>query len=404
MGSSRRVAWLLFAVAWGTNHFVPLLIVYRARLALSPVELAVLFGVYAVGLVPGLLLGGPQSDRLGRRAIVLPASIVALVGTCILAAGEMGFGVLLAGRFVVGLGAGATFSAGTAWVQDLAGGAAAGTGSRRAAVALSSGFGGGPLMTGVLAQWLPWPMQLPYAVHAAVLVTSIAGAGLSSAGERGVATRAPGSPGSTERRLESRDAIARPSDGRLPAGFVAVAAFAPWVFVLPSVSSAVLPALVRPKLGSFAVAFAGLVTGATLLTSVFVQPTLRSWRPSNANTFGFAMGVVGLFVAIVAAATVSPLAVVVAALFLGAGYGGCLIAGLRFIETRSTPATRGRLTGIFYTMTYLGFAWPLVLAAIARRVGDVAGLTFTWSLCLAMLVWSAWLSRTAAEAQDRRGG
>src|ERR1019366_8481112 len=170
MSSSRRVAWLLFAVAWGANHFVPLLLEYRAHLALSSVELAILFGVYAVGLVPGLLLGGPLSDRRGRRAVVLPASVVALPGTCLLAGGQVGFGVLLAGRFVVGLGAGATFTAGTAWLQDLAGGEAAGTGPRRAAVALSSGFGGGPLLTGVLAQWLPWPMQLPYAVHAAVLL------------------------------------------------------------------------------------------------------------------------------------------------------------------------------------------------------------------------------------------
>jgi len=56
MVSSRRVAWLLFAVAWGTNHFVPLLLVYRARLALSSLELAVLFGVYAIGDPVELLL------------------------------------------------------------------------------------------------------------------------------------------------------------------------------------------------------------------------------------------------------------------------------------------------------------------------------------------------------------
>jgi hypothetical protein len=227
-------------------------------------------------------------------------------------------------------------------------------------------------------------------------VTSIAAVGLSPSGERGVAARAPDNPGLDERSLEARLARAAPSEARLPAGFVAVAAFAPWVFILASVSSAVLPALVRPKLGSFAVAFAGVVTGVTLLTSVVVQPMLRSWRPPNANTFGFAMGVLGLFAAIVAAATVSPLAVFLAALLLGAGYGGCLIAGLRFIETRSTPATRGRLTGIFYLMTYLGFAWPLLLAAIARRVGDVSGLAFTWALCAGMLAWSVWLARARA--------
>src|ERR1019366_8295072 len=375
MSSSRRVAWLLFAVAWGANHFVPLLLEYRAHLALSSVELAILLGVYAVGLVPGLLLGGPLSDRRGRRAVVLPASVVALAGTCLLAGGQVGFGVLLAGRFVVGLGAGATFTAGTAWLQDLAGGEAAGTGPRRAAVALSSGFGGGPLLTGVLAQWPPWPVALP----------------------------PPSPPAATNPSRAGREA----SQGRrrLPSGFATVAVVAPWVFVLPSVSSAVLPGLVRAKLGAFAVVFAGLVTGSTLLSGVLVQPVLRAWRPPSANTFGLSMGVVGLLCAALAAKTGSPFAVLVAALLLGAGYGGCLIAGLRFIETRGSPETRGRLTGIFYALTYVGFAWPLALAAIARRIGDVPSLLVTWTLCVLVLAWSACSNhKTSKERETGRRG
>lgn len=233
MRSSQRVALLLFAVAWGANHFVPLLLVYRARLELSSVELAVLFGVYAVGLVPGLLLAGPLSNRWGRRRVVLPASVVALGGTCILAWGAQGFPVLLAGRFVVGLGAGATFSAGTAWVQDLAVGTPPGTGARRAAIALSSGFGGGPLVASLLAQWLPWPMVMPFVVHGAVLATSIAAVGLQSTPPAAV-------------RPAGHDTVASAaSAGALPVGFGRVAFVAPWVFVFPSVSSAVIPALVR---------------------------------------------------------------------------------------------------------------------------------------------------------------
>src|SRR4051794_41719277 len=82
-----RVAGLLFTVAWGANHFVPLLLLYRVRLGLSPAALAQMFGIYAVGLVPGLLLGGPLSDRVGRRALVVPASLVALAGPGVLGGG-----------------------------------------------------------------------------------------------------------------------------------------------------------------------------------------------------------------------------------------------------------------------------------------------------------------------------
>jgi predicted MFS family arabinose efflux permease len=369
MRSWRRVALLLFAVAWGTNHFVPLLLVYRADLGLSPVELAVLFGVYAVGLVPGLLLGGPLSDRWGRRAVVLPASVVALAGTCILTGGAAGFAVLLAGRFVVGLGAGATFSAGTAWVQDLAADAPSGTGARRAAISLSCGFGGGPLVTGLLAQWLPRPMLLPYVVHGLVLTASIGAAALDP---RRPPARAH-APGGPRWRLV------------VPPGFARVGLVAPWVFVFPSVSHAVLPALVRARLGSFSVLFAGVVTATTLLPGVLVQPVLRTWRPRDATAFGLASGAAGLLCGAAAASAASPVGVLFAAALLGTGYGGCLIAGLRFVESSTAPETRGGLTGLYYTLTYLGFASPLVLAAVGRRIGDAPSLAGASALAVVTL-------------------
>jgi MFS family permease len=393
MRSWLRVALLLFAVAWGTNHFVPLLLVYRARLALSSVELAVLFGVYAVGLVPGLLLGGPLSDRWGRRRVVLPASIVALVGTLILTCGAAGFEVLLAGRFVVGLGAGATFSAGTAWVQDLAEGAAPGTGARRAAIALSCGFGGGPLVTGILAQWLPAPMFFPYAAHGLVLTSAIAAAAL---GPRALATRT---------QVPSRDGPRRRL--RVPPGFARVAFVAPWVFVFPSVSHAVIPALVRSKLGSFAVVFAGVVTATTLLFGVLVQPVLRTRRPRDASAFGLAAGAAGLLCGAVAARAVSPIGALLSAMLLGAGYGGCLISGLRFVEATTTSETRGGLTGLYYSLTYLGFASPLALAAIAKRIGDVPSLVLAFVLAVVtlggvLIETSARMPVAPSDSPDRR--
>jgi predicted MFS family arabinose efflux permease len=391
MRSWRRVALLLFAVAWGANHFVPLLLVYRARLALSSVELAVLFGVYAVGLVPGLLLGGPLSDRRGRARVVLPASVVELVGSCILACGGEGFAVLLVGRFVVGLGAGATFSAGTAWVADLAVDAPSGTGARRAAVALSSGFGGGPLVASLLAQWLPWPMVLPFVAHAAVLAASIAAVLWQRAPGRASPSEAePGqlaSQGATSGAGDEPPLALPPIDtGRLPAGFAIVAFVAPWVFAFPSISGAVIPTLVRAKIGSLAVVFAGVVTATTLLFGVLVQPVLRKWRPRDASVFGLAAGALGLLCGAAAAREVLPLGALVAAALLGSGYGGCLIAGLRFIETNSTPGARGRLTGLYYAITYLGFASPLALAQIAKRIGDVPSLLVVFSLAVISLV------------------
>ena len=60
-----RIAFAMFAVGWGANQFSPMLIVYRHELRLTAGEVAGLFLVYALTLIPGLLAGGPAG--LARR-------------------------------------------------------------------------------------------------------------------------------------------------------------------------------------------------------------------------------------------------------------------------------------------------------------------------------------------------
>ena len=52
---------------WGANQFTPMLLLYRSQLGLSAAIVEAMFGLYAIGLIPGLLVGGSASDRIGRR-------------------------------------------------------------------------------------------------------------------------------------------------------------------------------------------------------------------------------------------------------------------------------------------------------------------------------------------------
>lgn len=62
-GARVRIAFAIFAAGWGASQFSPMLIVYRHELALGAGAVAGLFLVYTLTLIPGLLLGGPASDR-----------------------------------------------------------------------------------------------------------------------------------------------------------------------------------------------------------------------------------------------------------------------------------------------------------------------------------------------------
>src|SRR6201995_2554613 len=76
-GQAARTDWVragaaLFGAAWGSNQFTPMLLIYHGQLGLSTGTLEALFGVYALGLIPGLLIAGPVSDAWGRRPVVTP--------------------------------------------------------------------------------------------------------------------------------------------------------------------------------------------------------------------------------------------------------------------------------------------------------------------------------------------
>jgi len=121
----------MFTVGYGANQFVPLLAVYRRTLGLSDAQATAVFGVYAVGLVPGLLLTGPASDRYGRRPLMLGFAGLSLLATAVLITGRWGTPGLYAGRLLTGVVSGAVFSVGTAWVKELSDDAPPGAGARR---------------------------------------------------------------------------------------------------------------------------------------------------------------------------------------------------------------------------------------------------------------------------------
>ena len=145
---------VLMATGWAANHFAAVIPVLSDTEGLSTALLDGVFGVYALGLLPGLFAGGAVSDRVGRPRVVLPGALLAAAGTATLLVSHEPGGLLL-GRLVVGLGAGLTFGAGTAWAADLAGT----RGTVLAGVFLTAGFGIGPLVSGLLAQLRAVPAE-----------------------------------------------------------------------------------------------------------------------------------------------------------------------------------------------------------------------------------------------------
>lgn len=385
-----RVAAVLFAVGWGANQFSAMILAYRRHDGLSSAMTEAIFGIYALGLIPALLIGGPAADRWGRARVAWPAAATSVAATVVLVFGAHDVSLLFLGRFLAGVASGAMFAAGTAWVKELSvaphdPGGNEQSGARRAAVALSLGFGLGPVVAGLLAQWGPDPLVLPYVPHLVVMTASLlvlAGAPETVGGpvRRGVA--------SSRRQTRLRD-LAHPRFVRV------VIPFAPWVFAAPAIAFAFLPGAIGDHPHGNTVAFASAVAGATAAIGVLVQP---AGRPLNTRTDGrgpaggLALLVAGLLVGVTATASEDPFLVLVAALLLGGAYGLCLVSGLLEVQRIAHPDDLASLTAVFYAFTYLGFAAPIVLAELAPVASQqflLAGTAGLGALTLLLVVVQA---------------
>lgn len=367
--------------AWGGNHFSPLLLMYREVDRYSAVQVNLFFAFYILGLVPGFLVAGPLSDEHGRKRLVTAALALGVLGSVILGLGGAHATTMCLGRFVSGLSVAVAMVVGTSWIKELSQhDAVAATRARRASLTLTAGFGLGAGVSGALAQWGPAPTLVPYAVQ---IVGSLAAAVPLA---RTPETRT-GETGAKRTLLAD---LRVPVQGRRR--FVRmVLPMAPWVFSAAALAFVVGPALVAGQVGNYRIAFAALAAVVTLACGAAVQPLV----PAISRRTGGRQAVVGLLLAVTATAALavvarvqSPGLALVAAAIFGLAYGVCIVAGLVEVQAMADPHSLAGLTGIYYSLTYLGFALPVVLAELAHRLpypGLLVGVTGIAAVCLAVV-------------------
>jgi MFS family permease len=359
--TATRPAWFpaaaaVFACGWGGNQFTPLLVMYKDA-GYSTFTVDALLGAYVIGLVPGLLLSGRLSNRYGRRPVMLAGTVLSLAASTLIALGPLGVAWIAAGRFATGVAVAVAMAVGSTWIKELSDavpGSAPDLGTRRAALCLTLGLGIGPGAAGVLAQWAPWPMVLPFAVHIGLAAVAL-----------GFALRGRETLGQATARV-------RPVTTRHPRFRRVILPMAPWIFGSCGVAYAIMPQLVDDQLGSWSLAYSTLLTVCAVGAGVGIQPIAkRVDRATSARAVLTGMTVLcaGLALSAVAAAVRSPWLALATALVLGTAYGIAVVSGLLELQRLARPDEIAELTGIYYALAYIGFLLPSLLAALSGVAG-----------------------------------
>jgi predicted MFS family arabinose efflux permease len=382
--TSRRSASMLVAAAFlvtmlGATLPTPLYPLYQQELGFGGLMVTVVFAMYAVGVLAALLVVGRLSDEVGRRAVLLPALGVA-------AASSLAFLVphslaaLFVGRLLSGVSAGAFTGVATAMLIDLAPAEGRARAGLLAAVVNVLGLGLGPVVAGVLADYAPYPLVLPYLLHLALVA-------LSAVALMVVPEPIERRQGPVRLRVQR---LGVPEEVRSTFVRAAVAGFAG--FAVLGFFTAVSPLFLGQVLHETRHLVTGL-TVFTLLGSATVGQVASAKLSERTSLLGgclaLAAGTVVVAVGLVAA--LLPV-VLVGAVVAGLGQGASFRAGLQAVTGAAPADRRSEVSSTFFFVLYVAISIPVIGVGAGAQVFGLVPTAAVFAGVVALLAVGAFVS------------
>lgn len=355
----------LVAMAFSTVP-TPLWPLYQAADGFPTSMVTVAFSAYAVGVLISLFLAGHVSDWVGRRKVLLPGVLLEVLSSALFLAGHE-LGVLIVARVICGLGIGLITATATAQLGELGGGIRH-AGHVATAVNLG-GLGIGPLVSGVLAQYVTGPLTTVYAIFLVLLVLCALSIAL-----------VPETVVATHRRYRPQR-VSVPVAARRQYFTVAAGAFT--AFALFGLFTSLTPKLLAASVGTSSAVVAGAVSCVVFVFGVVSQ--LGSGRLTVERQLSVGVGgLLGGVAVLLAAGVAGSLVLFVVAGALGGVGAGLLFKGAMGSAARlADPAAKGEAAAGIFLAGYLGLTVPIMgLGAAARYVPLTTGLT---AFCLVIL-------------------
>lgn len=356
----------------------PLYPQYQQAFHFGGIVLTLVYAVYVLGNLVALLLLGRLPDQIGRRAVMLPAVGLGAVSALLFVfAGSVAW--LFAARFVSGIATALAAIAATAWITELH--------PRDGTIASASvsssanmiAFASGSLMTGLLAQFAAWPLQLTYVVYLGSLVAMAA-----------LMLRVPETvrdPVRRWERLSLRPRIGVPQEIRAQFLSPAITGFA--TFALGGFYAALIPGLLRESLhqkgpvisGAILFELFGIAAPAILLT---YRMTCRASMLAGLALLPPALGL------LVATQLLGSMPV----LLVGTALGGIAIAlgyrgSLEVINNIAPAERRGEVLASYIVCCYVGVALPVIGVGVLTAFTNSLIAHVTFAIVIAMLAVAA---------------
>jgi MFS family permease len=350
---------MLFA---GSTLVTPLYVMYKQAFGFSQISLTLIYAVYVIGNLCGLLLFGRLSDQIGRRKVATAGMFLMIIAALVLLSAR-GIGALYLGRILSGLAISVGAGTGTAWLAELIDDESKSRATVLATSANFIGLGVAAFIAGVLAEYLPWPLHLPYIVYLLALaaVTTLVL----------MVPETVSQPRPPIRDLSVHPRISVPSEIRTQ--FVAPAVTGFGSLALVGFYAALAPSLLANQLHVTSHAIAGAIF---LELAVFVAGAILATRSLSSRTsmllaLALMLPSVALIVAAQLATSMALLivATAVCAIAAGLGYRG----SLQVTNQIAPPDRRAEIVSTYLICGFAGNALPVIgVGVISTLAGPIA--------------------------------
>jgi predicted MFS family arabinose efflux permease len=369
----------------GSSAPTPLYGVYMAEWGLTPLMVTVIFGIYALAVLVALLVAGRLSDHLGRRPVLLVATLAQAVTMIVFMTSTSVTGLLVA-RVLQGLTTGAALGAIGAGMIDLD----KTRGTVANAVAPPFGTATGAIVAGVLVQFLPFPTHLVYVVFGLVFILQSLGLVFMT---DSIAPR-----GGVLASLKPK--LALPRATREPLLLATPVLIAVWA--LAGFYGALSPLLVKGMLGVNTPLIGGLALFVVATFGGLSVLVLQHREAKDMMMLGAASLIVGVAVTAVAVSEASIAFFFVGSMIAGVGFGAGFQGAVRTVVPFAAPHERAGVLSIIFIISYIAMGVPAVAAGwMIARHGNVVATAQLFAAVIMALAGTALLASVLRAATQR---
>jgi MFS family permease len=353
-----------------------------------------IYAVYVVGNVVALLSFGQISDQAGRKRATIPGLGLASASALLFLFAQSTVW-LFASRLLIGLAVGILSVTGAAWLAEYFGPTGRSNATVTATTANLVGVAIGPLLGGLLAQYAPAPLELPFVAYLLVLAMVAAAIGRTPESEVRSIDKM------SQLRVRPRIGVPRDKLG----SFIAPAVAAFVTFALGGLYFALIPAILIKDLHERNVGVAGLVVFELGVVAALLILLSRTLRPVVAMTNGLVVLLTAGTLVVAAQAAHSMGLLLLATVLAGATVALGYRSSLEVVNEIAPADCRAEVVSSYFIAGFVGNSLPVIGVGVVSTLTDplIASLAIACTVGILSLAALGWQHRGAGMLKTKKG-